>query len=316
MDDEQVCPRCKTSKYRNPSMKLMVNVCGHPLCENCVNLLFAKGSGTCPQCDVPLRRNGFRVQLFEDATVEKDIDIRRRILREFNKQEEEFASLRQYNDYLEDVETIIYNLANGVDVLATNKKIEAYKRDNRESIVRNRARGRNEEDELDEILQLENELNEERQRDEHERLLAERRQKVEKKEALIDELMTSYGDAKRIVADHTRAAEPAAEAAAPRPRAKPTQFSSGVRIGGARVGVLAPAVPVDEGEPFVYERPTLPMDGPAPPEPERLAEAGYLTHVRLAGEAERAGGYAASLGCLRAVQEAMAGLLFFPGGDG
>ena len=44
MDDDQVCPRCKTSKYRNPSMKLMVNVCGHPLCENCVNLLFAKGT--------------------------------------------------------------------------------------------------------------------------------------------------------------------------------------------------------------------------------------------------------------------------------
>ena len=39
------CPRCKTTKYRNPSLKLMVNVCGHNLCENCVELLFVRGSG-------------------------------------------------------------------------------------------------------------------------------------------------------------------------------------------------------------------------------------------------------------------------------
>ena len=37
------CPVCKTTKYRNPSMKLLVNVCGHGLCESCVETLFAKG---------------------------------------------------------------------------------------------------------------------------------------------------------------------------------------------------------------------------------------------------------------------------------
>lgn len=295
-------------------MKLLVNVCGHPLCENCVSLLFAKGSGACPQCDVPLRRNGFRVQLFEDAAVEKDIDIRRRIVREFNKQEEEFSTLREYNDYLEDVETIIFNLVNGVDILATNKKIEAYKRDNRESIVRNRARGRTEEDELDEIIQMENELQEERTKEEKERLADERRQKVQKKEALIDELMTSYGDAKRIVASHTKVVEPEAPPKLKRP-SKPTQFSSGVRIGGARIQMPLVA-PQDEGEPFVYSAPQLPMDGPAAPDDEQLAQAGYLTHIKRAGDAERAGGYAASLGCMRALQEGMAGLLFFPGAEG
>ena len=264
---------------------------------------------------MPLRRNGFRVQLFEDAVVEKDIDIRRRILREFNKHEQEFATLREYNDYLEDVETIIFNLVNGVDVLTTNKKIEAYKRDNRESIVRNRARGRTEEDELDEIIQMENELHEERAREEQERLQAERRQKVQKKEALIDELMTSYGDAKRIVASHAQTAEPEAPPP-PKPRAKPTQFSSGVRIGAGGRIAAPPAVPQEEGEPFVYTAPQLAMDGPAAPDAEQLSPAGYLSHIKRAGDAERAGGYAASLGCLRALQEGMAGLLFFPVADG
>ena len=39
---DQVCPRCKTTKYRNPNMRLMVNVCGHNICETCVELLFVK----------------------------------------------------------------------------------------------------------------------------------------------------------------------------------------------------------------------------------------------------------------------------------
>lgn len=43
------------------------------------------GSGSCPECNVPLRRSNFRLQLFEDPQVEKEVDIRRRILRDYNK---------------------------------------------------------------------------------------------------------------------------------------------------------------------------------------------------------------------------------------
>ena len=51
-------------------------------CENCVELLFVRGSGACPECGIALRRNNFRLQLFEDAFVEKEVDIRKRVLRE------------------------------------------------------------------------------------------------------------------------------------------------------------------------------------------------------------------------------------------
>jgi len=40
------------------------------------------GSGSCPECNVPLRRTNFRLQLFEDAIIDKEVDIRRRILRQ------------------------------------------------------------------------------------------------------------------------------------------------------------------------------------------------------------------------------------------
>ena len=40
--------------------------------------------GACPECNIPLRRTNFRLQLFEDANVDKEVDIRRRILKDFN----------------------------------------------------------------------------------------------------------------------------------------------------------------------------------------------------------------------------------------
>ncbi len=39
------------------------------------------GSGSCPECDIPLRRTNFRLQLFEDAIIDKEVEIRRRILK-------------------------------------------------------------------------------------------------------------------------------------------------------------------------------------------------------------------------------------------
>lgn len=89
---------------------------------------------------MPLRRSNFRVQLFEDSMVEKEIDIRKRILKDFNKKEEDFATLREYNDYLEEIESIIYNLVNNIDIINTNKRIEQYKKENKELITKNKAK--------------------------------------------------------------------------------------------------------------------------------------------------------------------------------
>lgn len=72
--------------------------------------------------------------------VEKEIDIRKRVLKDYNKKEEDFVTLREYNDYLEEIETIIYNLTNNIDVVTTNKKIEQYKKDNKELIMKNKVK--------------------------------------------------------------------------------------------------------------------------------------------------------------------------------
>jgi len=296
---EQVCPRCKTTSYRNPNMKLMVNVCGHNICENCVELLFVKGSGSCPECNIPLRRANFRLQLFEDASVDKEVDIRRRILKDFNKQEEDFESLREYNDYLEMVEDIIFNLTHNIESLETNKKIQQYKEENRSQIIKNRSKMSKDALELMDILSME-----EKQQNQvrvEMRMLeeAEKAIKLKNKEKLIDDLMFSEEDATKILAEHR-------ETVAREERAK-AMFSTGLDQESKSSTVTA--VPTQD-EIFVYEEPTMDMMGPLPPQMDELA--GYLKNIRAASVGERAGGYQESLGCFRALQEAMAGLYYVP----
>lgn len=197
--EDSICPRCKTSKFQNPLMKMMVNVCGHGLCESCVDLLFLKGSGACPECNIPLRRNNFRVQLFEDPIVEKEVDIRKRVLRDFNKKEEDFNSLTDYNNYLEEVETIIYNLTNDIDIMETNKKIENYKKENKEVIMKNKTKLGREEYELEEILEMEKQREEIRKNVSKIEEVNAKKKKIQQKEDLIDELMFSNAAASNIL---------------------------------------------------------------------------------------------------------------------
>lgn len=70
----------------------------------------------------------------------KEISIRRRIASIFNKREEDFPSLREYNDYLEEVEDMTFNLIEGIDVPAIEEKIAKYQEENAEQIMINRAR--------------------------------------------------------------------------------------------------------------------------------------------------------------------------------
>lgn len=311
--DEQACPRCKTTKYRNPSLKLMVNVCGHTLCESCVDLLFLKGSGSCPQCNVPLRRNNFRVQLFDDPMVEKEVDIRRRILRDYNKKEDDFETADEYNDYLEEIENIIFNLCNNIDIIETNKKIEQYKKENRETIMRNKQKIGREEYELEEMLEIEKQQEEARRLE----LLAieeeNKKKKIREKEALIDELARSYEDASKIVSAFAEQAEKQREEAKVVPAPKPmSQFSTGIKFSRGGEQLFLPVPKQDEGPLYIHQILELYNEGPTPPPTVDIETKGYINHVRAENLTERAGGFKATMACQRALQEALQGL--FHGG--
>ncbi|KAG6797680.1 CDK-activating kinase assembly factor MAT1 [Apis mellifera caucasica] len=309
--DDQACPRCKTTKYRNPSLKMMVNVCGHTLCESCVNLLFLKGSGSCPECKIPLRRANFRVQLFEDPMVEKEVNIRKRILRDFNKKEEDFATLREYNDYLEEIETLIYNLANNIDVIETNKKIEQYKKDNKDQITKSKSKLGRSEYELEEMIELEKQKEEERRLEIAKEEMEAKRKKIREKEALIDELTFSEGNAKNIVETFASVIQASRKETKAAP-AKATQFSTGIKFSNQGGQNYLPIPKIEEGPLYTYTPIKQITDGPAPPSWRELQARGYVSHVRAESAAERAGGFKAHVACLRALQESMAGLYYNP----
>ncbi|XP_029172458.1 CDK-activating kinase assembly factor MAT1 [Nylanderia fulva] len=312
--DDQACPRCKTTKYRNPSLKMMVNVCGHTLCESCVDLLFLKGSGACPECKIPLRRTNFRVQMFEDSMVEKEVNIRKRILRDFNKKEEDFSTLRDYNDYLEEVETIIYNLANNIDVAETNKKIEQYKRDNKEQIAKSKSKLGRSEYELEEMLELEKQKEEERRIELAREEVEIKKKKIREKEALIDELTFSEGNAKNILESFASALQTQKkEAKASTPSAiRVTQFSTGIKFGNQGSQNYLSMPKIEEGPLYAYIPIEQQIEGPSPPNWRELQARGYVSHVRSECKTDRAGGFKAHVACLRALQEAMAGLYHNP----
>uniref|UniRef100_A0A3Q4MJK0 CDK-activating kinase assembly factor MAT1 n=1 Tax=Neolamprologus brichardi TaxID=32507 RepID=A0A3Q4MJK0_NEOBR len=293
--DEQGCPRCKTTKYRNPSLKLMVNVCGHTLCENCVEMLFVRGSGNCVQCDTPLRKSNFRVQLFEDPTVDKEVEIRKKVLKIYNKRDFDFPSLREYNDYLEQVEDLVYNLTNNVDVENTKLRMEQYQRENRDVIQRNKAKLTREQEELEELLLLEQQSNEQRRlevlQEEQRQLQAKRKNK----QALLDELVRCTC-CMAVCMCNDKSSDAISELHYDRCSMSDRQTVS--------------LQPVTKIEDVLYHYRPLQVEtyGPPVPELEQLGRLGYLNHVRAAVTQDTAGGYTSALACYRAIQDAFSGL--------
>ncbi|KAB8239600.1 TFIIH/NER complex subunit [Aspergillus alliaceus] len=141
-DEDEVCPVCKSSRYLNPDMHFLINPeCYHKMCESCVDRIFSSGPANCPVagCHKTLRKNKFRKQTFEDIHVEREVDIRRRVMQILNRREEEFDSKRAWDDFLEQREEIIANLVHGTDVAKTESDLQKYAQENMRSIRTNQA---------------------------------------------------------------------------------------------------------------------------------------------------------------------------------
>ncbi|KAJ5076381.1 cdk-activating kinase assembly factor mat1 [Anaeramoeba ignava] len=63
--------------------------------------------------------------------------IRRDLFKTFNKTKDNFSNLREYNDYLEELEEIIYQKTNAIEPEELNKKIANYRKENEKIIIEN-----------------------------------------------------------------------------------------------------------------------------------------------------------------------------------
>lgn len=167
------------------------------MCTNCVNRLFNEGPNQCPYagCHRTLRRKGFRSAFFGDLAVEREVDIRRRVAAVFNAQPEDFETLRHYNDYLQMVEDLTFDLVFSTSGSPNSRKRKAdaearlreYEAQHREEIERNRRAGRDADERTSRRLAQEAELARRR------RLEAMREEEEERlaRERLRDEVMDS-----------------------------------------------------------------------------------------------------------------------------
>jgi len=124
----------------NANLRFLINPeCYHKMCESCVDRTFSHGQAPCPitGCKKMLRKGRFRKQTFEDLRVEREVDIRKNVATVFNRREDEFESLRDYNDYLNEVEDITFNLINSIDLADTEKRFEKYKKAHEQEIAEN-----------------------------------------------------------------------------------------------------------------------------------------------------------------------------------
>lgn len=271
-----------------------------------IMFFFFIGSGPCPKCLIPLRRNGFKLQQFEDASVDVEVEIRKRILQDYNKTEDDFDNLDDYNDYLEEIEDIIYNLVRNINVAETKERIEHYKRENKEIIMRNRMKSKREEQALDDLIE-EEKMHSQYKRDEVLRDEAEQRNKKLRVDAeLIDSLAHSNSDAKDIVNTYAHKKEeiPVVKS---KPISKPpinfTKFSTGIKFNQSSI-----SIPIKEGPLFKYEPVYHQLNGPSCPDITQLESLGYMKYFRAENTAELAGGFLTKTSCLHFVQECVSAL--------
>lgn len=122
------------------------------MCTSCVDRLFTSGPAPCPVagCHKTLRKRGFHTAFFGDLTIEREVDVRKRVGAIFNRREHEFETLRHWNDYLEQVEKLVFNIVYGAE--ADRKKAEQtlkeYSEANRQEILENERAEKEEEEEM------------------------------------------------------------------------------------------------------------------------------------------------------------------------
>ncbi|KAI5808677.1 CDK-activating kinase assembly factor MAT1-domain-containing protein [Peziza echinospora] len=205
VDEDEICPVCKSSRYLNPNMRFLINECYHKMCESCVDRIFTLGPAPCPvpNCGKVLRKAKFRKQTFEDIGIEREVDIRKRVAKVFNKRPSDFEDLKHYNDYLEEVETLTFNLISGIDLEETEKKLSAYESLNKSSIAANAALAASESAAFNQNKELERQSYIAAREAAARELEEERKEARETKAAMVRALATAKDgeEAKQIVAD-------------------------------------------------------------------------------------------------------------------
>ncbi|PHH61443.1 hypothetical protein CDD81_351 [Ophiocordyceps australis] len=194
--EDETCPVCKTTRYFNKDMEFRINPeCYHRMCKTCVERIFRDGPNQCPYagCHKTLRLRGFKTAFFADLSIEREVDIRRRVAAVFNKAEDDFQSLTPFNDYLDMVETLTDELVNGDE--NTRAKAQArladWEAQHRADIERNKRLARESDEARQRRLTAESEAARARRQADLAQEAADRAHEARLREEMLDSLTTA-----------------------------------------------------------------------------------------------------------------------------
>ncbi len=312
INTEDMCPVCKTIRYLNKDMEFLINPeCYHSMCSNCVNRLFNDGPNQCPYagCHRTLRRKGFRSAFFGDLSVEREVDIRRRVAAVFNQAEDDFETLADYNYYLLKVEDLTFDLVSGTDARrrAAEATLQQWEAEHKADIERNRKAGKEADEQSRRRLAAEREAARQRRVDALREAEEEKRERVRTREAELDSLAEGEaGTAQRVQLKRRgqAAAHRAVDAAVHAAAASADTAAGRLSIRGLK----------DKKKPPAPEGPYDPFGG-MDFVPSRYKMHAGLTHPAIdkykADPAHITGGYSFAEYTARAMFEAFAGLGVF-----
>ena len=199
---KDMCPICKTDRYLSPNMNFLINPeCYHKICESCVDRIFSLGPAPCPYpgCGKTLRKNKFKKQVFEDIEIEREIDIRKKVFAIYNKTEEDFETLQDFNQYLESVEDIIFNLTNKIDYEETETKLIEYEKEHRIDIIERNIRESQKNSDLIKYQEAKERLKQEKFRFQKQLEMEDLQYQKQQKEELLDSLSNSGASSEELI---------------------------------------------------------------------------------------------------------------------
>ena len=105
--------------------------CYHKMCKSCIRKQFMHGSSPCCVCKTLLKKTDFFLCTFDedDVEVERECRIRAKVLRYLSRDRDEFADLHAWNDHLEHIENVIFELVENPSIEDTNDKLETLRRE-------------------------------------------------------------------------------------------------------------------------------------------------------------------------------------------
>lgn len=136
--------------------------------------------------------------------MEREVDIRRRVAEVFNRREDEFDTLLDWNNYLEEVEGITFALVNNIDVPGNERKLTAYREHNAQSIRQNATRANDETASLMARQAAEKEQARQRREAARREEEEERRERAEGRQQILNDLVAGEGNATKIAREGER----------------------------------------------------------------------------------------------------------------